>query len=77
MRIATPDRCVYGNTPELHLIAHKFSVNIAIFEVDPDNLHEYVMNSSIVVDPNNPKSLKADKLEEMFNLTVLKSNNKN
>ena len=53
MRIATPDRCVYGNTPELHLIAHKFSVNIAIFEVDPDNLHEYVMNSSIVVDPNN------------------------
>ena len=53
MRIVTPDRCVFGNTPELHLIAHKFSVNIAIFEVDPDNHHEYVLNSSIVVDPNN------------------------
>ncbi len=53
MRIATPDRCVFGNTPELHLIAHKYSVNIAIFEVDSDNPHNYVLNSSIVVNPNN------------------------
>ena len=53
MRIATPDNCVFGNTPELPLILHKYSVNIAIFEVDPDNSHEYVLNSSIVVDPSN------------------------
>jgi hypothetical protein len=53
MRIATPDRCLFGNTPELHLIAHRYSVNIAILEADPDNPHEYVLNSSIVVDPNN------------------------
>ena len=24
MRIATPDRCLFGNTPELHLIAHRY-----------------------------------------------------
>ena len=23
MRITTPDRCLFGNTPELHLIAHR------------------------------------------------------
>ncbi len=53
MRIATPEKCVFGNRPEIHLIAHKYLVNIAIFEVDPDNPQEYVLNSSIVVDPNN------------------------
>ena len=55
MRIATPERFVFGNSPELHLIAHRYSVNIAIFEPDPHNPHKYVLNSStsIVVDPNN------------------------
>ena len=57
MRIATPDRCVFGNTPELHLIAQKLSVNIAIFQIDTDNPHEYVLNSSIVVDPNNHENV--------------------
>ena len=53
MRIAIPDRCLFGNTPELHLIAHRYSVNIAIFEADPHNPHKYVWNYSIVVDPYN------------------------
>ena len=53
MRIAIPHRCLFGNTPELHLILHTYSVNIAVFEADPGNPHEYVLNSSTVVDPNN------------------------
>ncbi len=28
-------------------------MNIAIFEVDPENPQEYVLNSSIVMDPHN------------------------
>ena len=48
MRIDTPDRCLFGNTPELHLITHRYSVNIAIFEAGPDNPQEYVVNSSIL-----------------------------
>ena len=37
MRIATPDRCLFGNTPELHLIAHRYPLNVAVFEFDPYN----------------------------------------
>ena len=40
MRIATPDRCLFGNTLELHLIAHMYSLNVAVFEVDPHNPKE-------------------------------------
>ena len=31
MRIATPNRCLFGNTPELHLIANMYSLNVAVF----------------------------------------------
>ena len=37
MGIATPDRCLFGNTPELYLIAHRYSLNVAVYEVDPNN----------------------------------------
>ena len=53
MKIATPDRCLFGNTPELHLIAHTYSLNVAVFQANPDNPQEYMLTQSIVVDPNN------------------------
>ena len=31
MRIAAPNRCLFGNTPELHLIAKMYSLNVAVF----------------------------------------------
>ncbi len=35
MRIATENRCIYANTPELFLIARRYSLNIAVYQVDP------------------------------------------
>ena len=33
MRIATPNRCLFGNTPELLLIAKMYSLNVAVFKL--------------------------------------------
>ena len=40
MRVATPDRCLFGNTPELYLIAHRYLLNVAVYKVDPNNPQE-------------------------------------
>ena len=53
MRIATPNRCLFGNTPELHLIAKMYSLNVAVFQVNPLNPQEYILREPIMVDPNN------------------------
>ena len=37
MRITIPDLCVFGNTLEVHLIAHSYSLNVAVYQVDPHN----------------------------------------
>ena len=57
MRIATPDRCLFGNTPELHLIVHRYSLNVAVFEVEPYNPQEYILRQTIMVDPNNHENV--------------------
>ena len=43
MRIATPGLCVFGNTQDVYLIAHAYSLNVAVFEVDPHNPQEYIL----------------------------------
>ena len=53
MRIATPNRCLFGNTPELHLISKMYSLNVAVCQVDPQNPQEYISREPITVDPNN------------------------
>ena len=51
MRIAaTPNRCLYKNTPELLLIAKAYSLNIAVLQVDHCSPLHYVL---IVDDPNS------------------------
>ena len=58
MRIATPDICVFGNTPEVHLIAHTYLLNVAVFEVDPHNPQQYLLMEHVVVDhPNNHENV--------------------
>ena len=53
MRIATPVLCVFGNNPELHLIAPRYSLDVAVFQASPDNPHKYMLTQTIVVDPKN------------------------
>ncbi len=42
MRIATENRCIYANAPELFLIARRYSLNIAVYQVDPHSSQQYV-----------------------------------
>ena len=51
MRISTPDRCLLGNTPALYLISHRYSLNVAVYEVNPNNPQEYILREPIVVNP--------------------------
>jgi hypothetical protein len=53
MRIAAPNRCLFGNNPELHLIAKVYSLNNAVFQVNQLNPQEYILREPIMVDPNN------------------------
>ncbi len=48
-----PNRCLFGNTPELHLIAKMYSLNVAVFQVNPLNSQKYFSRKPIMVDPNN------------------------
>ncbi len=41
MRIATENRC-NANAPELFLIARRYSLNIAVYQVDPRSSQQYV-----------------------------------
>ncbi len=42
IRIATKKRCIYANTPELFLIARRYSLNIAVYQGDPRSSQQYV-----------------------------------
>ncbi len=50
MRIATENRCIYANTPELCLIACRYSLNIAVYQVDPRSSQQYVLVQEFVGD---------------------------
>jgi hypothetical protein len=55
MRIATENRCIYANTPELFLIARRYSLNIAVYQVDPHRFsQQYVLIQEFVGDPMPP-----------------------
>jgi hypothetical protein len=54
MRIATKNRCIYANTPELFLIARRYSLNIAVYQVAPHSSQQYVLIQEFVGDPMLP-----------------------
>ncbi len=54
MRIATKNRCIYANTLELFLIAHRYSLNIAVYQVDPCSSQQYVLIQDFFGDPMLP-----------------------
>jgi hypothetical protein len=54
MRIATKKRCIYANTLELFLIAPRYSLNIAVYQVDPCSAQQYVLIQEFVGDPMLP-----------------------
>ncbi len=57
MRIATEDRCVFGNTLKLFLISCRYSLNIAVYQVDPRSPLHYVLIQEFVGDFNNLKNV--------------------
>ncbi len=57
MRIATEDICVFGNTPELFLISRRYSLNIAVYQVDPCSPLHYVLIQEFVGGFNNLKNV--------------------
>ncbi len=52
--IATENRCIYANTPELFVIACRYSLNIAVYQVDPHSSQQYVLIQEFVGDPMLP-----------------------
>jgi hypothetical protein len=54
MRIATKNRCIYANSLELFLIACRYSLNIAVYQVDPRSSQQYVLIQEFVGDPMLP-----------------------
>jgi hypothetical protein len=57
MRIATENRCIYANTPELFSIARSYSLNIAVYQVDPRCSMYYVLIQDFVGNPNNIENI--------------------
>jgi hypothetical protein len=53
MRFADPDRCLYADTPELYLISICYTLNIAVYQVDPCNSHHYVLRQTSYGNKNN------------------------
>ena len=54
MRFADVNRCIYANTPEIFLIACRYSLNIAVYQVDPRSSQQYVLIQEFVGDPMLP-----------------------
>jgi hypothetical protein len=54
MRFANVNRCIYANAPELCLIARSYSLNIAVYQVDPCSSQQYVLIQEFVGDPMLP-----------------------
>jgi hypothetical protein len=57
MRIATKNRCIYANTLELFLIPPRYSLYIAVYQVDPPSSQQYVLIQEFVGDPMLPTAL--------------------
>jgi hypothetical protein len=57
MRIATENRCIYAKTPELFLIAHRYLLNIAVYQVDPHSSLHYILIQDFVGDQNNVENV--------------------
>ncbi len=54
MRIATENRCIYANTPELFLIARRYTLIIAVYQVDPHSSQQYILIQEFGGDPMLP-----------------------
>jgi hypothetical protein len=54
MRFANVNRCIYANAPELCLIACCYSLNVAVYQVDPHSSQQYVLIQEFVGDPMLP-----------------------
>jgi hypothetical protein len=53
MRFADPDRCLYADTPELYLVSICYTLNIAVYQVDPCSFHHYVLIQTLYGNKNN------------------------
>jgi hypothetical protein len=54
MSFANVNRCIYANAPELCLIACSYSLNIAVYQVDPRSSEQYVLIQEFFGDPMLP-----------------------
>jgi hypothetical protein len=50
MRFVDVNRCIYANAPELCLIACSYSLNIAVYQVNPHSSQQYVLIQEFVGD---------------------------
>jgi hypothetical protein len=57
MRFADVNRCIYANAPELCLITHSYSLNIAVYQVDPHSSQHYTLNQDIYSNPTNSENV--------------------
>ncbi len=57
MRFADVNRCIYANAPELCLIARSYSLNIAVYQVDPHSSQHYALNQDFYGNPNNSENV--------------------
>ncbi len=51
------NRCIYANAPELCLIASSYSLNIAVYQVDPCSPQHYTFIQDFVGNPNNSENV--------------------
>jgi hypothetical protein len=54
MKIAIKNRCIYANALELFLIACRYYLNTAVYQVDPCSSQQYVLIQEFVGDPMLP-----------------------
>jgi hypothetical protein len=57
MIFANVNRCIYANAPELCLIARSYSLNIAVYQVDPHSSQHYALNQDFYGNPNNSENV--------------------
>ena len=51
------NRCIYANAPELCLIACSYSLNIAVYQVDPRSSQYYELRQGFYGNPNNSENV--------------------
>ncbi len=54
MRFADVNRCIYANALELGLIARRYSLSIAVYQVDPHSSQHYALIQEFVGNPMLP-----------------------